>query len=105
MKEVCVLAFEPPPPHWGFKRSRAGTSWYILLAADRVPACLAALRQRGIRGLTAWEEGWRDKFYRALAQRGIVELSPEQRRAVYFLTRWRGGIDPLAAACLITTMR
>lgn len=106
IKRGCVIALKPPPPHWGFKRSRAGTSWYILLAAHRVPACLAALRKRGIRCHTAWpphpDSNWWPEFWRELARRRQSrELTAEEWRSAQFLWRYRDRVKPHYAARLI----
>jgi len=54
--KVCVLAFDEPPLHWGFQRSRKGTSWFIFIEPARVPRCLSALDNLGISGKAMWDD-------------------------------------------------
>ena len=53
-KEICVIAYSEPPERWGFRLSKAGTSWWIRIAPERVPPCLQALKDRGIKGRPMW---------------------------------------------------
>lgn len=55
-KAICIIAYSEPPERWGFRLSKAGTSWWIRIAPERVPACLRALKDRGIKGRAIWSD-------------------------------------------------